>query len=110
MAISPKGSRKIVVDKHKFRWKITGQKDVISVIIWPVDNDRCRIVGKVGYHNRSSSRHPDDHSANSQIVVTNRMIRAIIIHLGVTELLAHYGQINLPVIEDIFDVSQAVRS
>lgn len=48
MAISPKGSRKIVVDKHEFRWKITGQKDVISVIIWPVDNDRCRIVGKVG--------------------------------------------------------------
>lgn len=110
MAISKKGSRKILVDDHEFRWKTTGKKDSISVIIWPVDNDRCRIVGKIGYHNKPTAISASGDSERSQIVVTNRIIREVILHYGVDELLQHEGQINLTTIEDIYDVSQAVRS
>ncbi len=109
MAISKKGSRKIVVDGHEFRWKTTGKKDTISVIIWPVDNDRCRIVGNIGYHNKPTAISASGDLERSQIVVTNRIIREIILHYGVAELLQHAGQINLTAIEDIYDVSGAVR-
>jgi|GEM_PF-4280996 len=110
MAISKKGSRKIVVDEHEFRWKTTGKKESISVIIWPVDNDRCRIVGNIGYHNQPTASSVTGESPRTQIVVTNRIIREIILHYDVAELLQHSGQINLKAIEDIYDVSQAVRS
>ncbi len=109
MAISKKGSRKIVVNDHEFRWKTSGQKDNIRVIIWPVDNDRCRIVGNIGYHNKSAALGAPGESPRSQIVVTNRIIREIILHYGVVELLQHAGQINITAIEDIYDVSGAVR-
>lgn len=110
MALSKKGSRKIVVDDHEFRWRTRGQKDGIAVIIWPVANDRCRIVGHIGYHNKPVAPSASGDSPRTQIVVTNRIIRDIILHYGVAELLQHSGQINLTAIENIYDVSQAVRS
>ena len=109
MTISKKGSRKIMVDDHEFRWRTRGQRDGIAVIIWPVANDRCRIVGHIGYHNKPVAPSASGDSSRTQIVVTNRMIRAIILHYGVDELLQHEGQINLTAIEDIYDVSGAVR-
>lgn len=110
MALSKKGSRKIMVDDHEFRWRATGNDGWISVVIWPAENDDCRIVSSIKYHNDWKKTDEGEYSSKSQIVVTNRMIRTIILHYGVHELLQHSGQINLTAIEDIYDVSQAVRS
>lgn len=109
MTISKKGSRKIIVDAHEFRWRATGNDGWISVVIWPSENDDCRIVSSIKYHNDWKKTDEGEYSSKSQIVVTNRIIRAIILHYGVNELLQHSGQINLTAIEDIYDVSGAVR-
>lgn len=110
MAISKKGSRKIVVEEQEFRWRTSGSDGKIKVLIWPVENDSCRIVSSMGYHNKRTNLIANQDSPKSQIIVTNRIIREVILHYGVADLLKSKGQINLPAIEEIYDVKKALRS
>lgn len=110
MAVSKKGSRKIVVNEHEFRWSATGNDGWISVVIWPSENDDCRIVGSIDYHHEWVELNEGHFASEGQLIVTNRIIRQVIIHYGVEYLLEAKGQINLKAIEDIYDVTKALRS
>ena len=109
MAISKKGSRKIVVNDHEFRWRATGNDGWISVVIWPLENDNSRLVGEIGYHSNFIKITDNLSSATDQIVVTNRIIREILLHFGVETIINNKGQINIGRIEEICDINCAIR-
>ena len=94
MAVSNnKESRNITVRGFAFRWRATGNGGWISVVVWPVSNPSCRVVGKLGYH-----------------VVTNRLIRRIVLHFGVDYLVENHGQIDAGAFEDLIYISDAVHA
>lgn len=110
MAVSKKGSRRIEVDGTEFRWRATGNDGWISVVVWPTDNDRTRLVGSIGYHQEAREVANGHYSLHHQIVVTNRLIRQLILHFGVEYLLEAGIQIEAGRLEDIVDVDMAVRA
>ncbi len=110
MAVSKKGSRKIVLEGHEFRWRATGNDGWITVVIWPVENENFKIVGKTEYHHDWVEAEEGVRSSNSQIVVTNRMIKEVILHVGIKEILQGHGQKDIGAIEKIYDFNDAVRS
>ena len=109
MAINKKGSRKIVVDSAEFRWRATGNDGWITIVIWPAMNDESKVIGHVGYHAKYGPEQNGVRSAIDQIVITNRMVREIILHIGVGEILENKGQLDIGAIENIFDMDNAVR-
>lgn len=112
MAVNKKDSRKIVVGEHEFRWRATGNDDFITVVIWPTENDRCRVIGTTKYH-QSWMKHETEegsYTADSQIVVTNRVIREVILHVGVEAMLAGNTPMKIGAIENFYDFSNAIRS
>jgi len=78
---SSKGSRRIVVEGHEYRWKAKGDDGYISVGIWPTSNIGGYIHGTLPYHqtilDMGNGRWS---SARDQIVVTSRLIRRVICH------------------------------
>ena len=110
MAVNKKGSRKIVVDDREFRWRATGNDGGISVIIWPTENDSSRVVGKIDYHNDWRKLNEGHSSSKSQLIVTNRIIREVILKIGSEKILNNRGQINIGAIEEIYDIKNAVRN
>ena len=109
MAINKKGSRKIVVEDKEFRWRATGS-DKISVVIWAVENEDSRLIGSVDYHHKAVKNNEGHYSSQNQLIVTNRMIREIILHYGVQKIIANQGQINIGDIENIYHIENAVKS
>ncbi|WP_223788200.1 hypothetical protein [Marinicella meishanensis] len=109
MAINKKNSRKIAVEGHDFRWRASGNDGWITVVVWPITNEDSRAVASVGYHHDFYRVSEGHYSSRSQLVVTNRMIRALILHTGVEVLLNNHGQIDVGHIEEFYDVENAVR-
>lgn len=85
MAVNTKGSRRIEIDGTEFRWRATGNDDWISVVVWPAANDRTRVVGNIGYHQEAREVAEGHYTLHNQVVVTNRIIRRLILHCGVEE-------------------------
>ncbi len=110
MAVSRKNSRKIIVDGAEFRWRATGNDGWITVVVWPVSNDRSRLVGTIGYHHERIRTAGDRYIERGQIVVTNRLIRQLILHYGVEDLHSNNGQINAGELESIVDIADAIRA
>ncbi|TQV71129.1 hypothetical protein FLL45_22655 [Aliikangiella marina] len=110
MAVNKKGSRKIVVDEHEFRWRATGNDGWITVVIWSSENSDCRVVGTTNYHHDWKKVDEERWSSNSQAIVTNRVVREVILHVGTKEILEGRGQINIGEIEQVFDFDNAVRN
>jgi len=110
MAINKKRSRKIIIENEEFCWRATGSDDSITVIIWPVVNDSSRLVGSIDYHHNWVETKEGHHSSTSQLIVTNRIIKEIILHFGVQEIIKNYGQLNIGKIENIYNVENAVRA
>jgi len=110
MAINKKGSRRTVVDNVEFRWRATGNDGWITLVIWPSDNESSRIVASAGYHSNFTPKINGVCSAIDQIVITNRMVREVILHVGTNRIIMNQGQIDIGSIEQIFDMEKAVRS
>ena len=110
MAVNKKGSRRIEIDGTEFRWRATGNDGWISIVVWPAENDRSRLVGSVDYHQEAREANDGHYTLHHQIVVTNRLIRRLILHFGIEELLAANQQINVGRLEDLIDVGDAVRA
>ena len=110
MAINKKGSRKISVDEHDFRWRATGNDDWISIVVWSSENENARVIATVGYHNDMQLSEDGGYSSKSQLLVTNRVIRELILYVGAEKLVNNQGQINIGRIEDFYNVSDALRS
>ncbi len=112
MAVSKKGSRKIVINDMEFRWKATGNDGWITVVIWPVDRDTIKITGQFGYHDEHINV-LDERGAyvktKGQIIITNRVIRQVIEHVGIENILNLKGQLSLGNLEDIYDINNALR-
>lgn len=79
-----KNSRNIVVNGVKYRWRATGNDGYICFTIWPDALPGPAITGNLNYH---ESLEPKQLTAtghyyythNNQIVITNRLIRRIIV-------------------------------
>ncbi len=110
MAVSKKGSRKIVVENHEFRWRATGNDGWVTVVIWPIENDDSRVVGTTEYHHDWVEGDDGSYSSKSQAIVTNRIIREVILHVGIKIILNGHGQIDIGAIENIYDFKKTVRS
>jgi len=109
MAINKKGSRKIIVDDHEFRWRATGNDNGITLVLWPIENEDSRLIGQIDYHRNTIKTKEGWYSALDQVVITNRIVREVILYYGINQILANKGQINIGALESIFDVSKAVR-
>lgn len=109
MAIRKKGSRRIVVEDHEFRWRATGNDGWISLVIWPVANDQSRVIGNIGYHHKLIASSGQLH-LTEQLVITNRLVRQVILAVGVPEILEARGQNDIGRLEDLIDISRAVRA
>lgn len=110
MAVNSTGSRKIVVDGVEFRWRATGSDGWISVCVWPKANDRSRVHGRIDYDQTPVPKPGGVYHLHGQVVVTNRLIRRIVLHYGVAALLAGDAPIHSGPLESIIDVEDAVRS
>jgi len=112
MAVSKRGSRKIIVGNIEFCWKATGNDGWISVVIWPADSDITRLVGTFEYHSEFEEKENDKgyySRTKGQIIITNRVIRKIIEHVGIEKIVKLKGQINLGRLEDIYNIDNALR-
>ena len=105
MAVSKKGSRKIVVDNSEFRWRATGNDGWISLVVWPVENENSRLVGSVEYHSTLRNNGDGSYTSLDQVVITNKVVREIILHYGVEKIISNTGQIDMGSIEDIIDIN-----
>lgn len=110
MAVNRKGSWKIVVDGHEFRWRATGNDDIVTLVVWPVENEGSKLIARAGYHHDWKDNGDGSFTSRSQAVITNRVVRAVILKYGADRLLRNKGQIDAGQIEDIFDMTRAVRS
>lgn len=110
MAVNSKGSRKIVVDGHEFRWQATGNDDSITLVVWPIENEDSRLIARAGYHHDWNNNGDGSFTSRSQAIITNRVVREVILEHGVDRLISNKGQIKADAIEDIFDMAKAVRS
>ena len=110
MAVSKKGSRNISVEGYAFKWRATGNDGWITVVVWPDSNENSRAVATIEYHHDMKKINEGHFSSESQLVVTNRIIRELILHVGVEKLLKNCGQINVGNIESFYNVENAVRS
>jgi len=111
---SSKGSRRIVVEGHEYRWKATGDDGYISVGIWPTSNIGGYIHGTLPYDQTwLDMGNGCRSSAGDQIVVTNRLVRRVICHA-----IAAHGydpnrkskELNLRGLDDIIQWDDAVRA
>ncbi len=109
MAISKKGSRNIKVNDHDFKWRASGNDGWITVVVWPTENEDSRAVAHIDYHNDWKKLDEGYFTAESQLIVTNRIIRELISHVGVDKFLSNHGQLNIGAIENFYDISNAVR-
>lgn len=109
MAVSNTGSRKIVVENTEFRWSITGNDGWITVVIWPVNKDVVKLIGVFDYH-QEFSKDPERiglyNLSKGQIIITTRVIRKIIDHVGVNEILNMERPLNLG---RLYDINDALR-
>lgn len=110
MAVSKKGSRNISVDGHDFKWRATGNDGWISIVLWPASNEDSRVVASIDYHHDMKQVDEGHYSSQGQLVVTNRIIRELILHVGVANILENHGQLNIGKVEEFYDVSNAIRS
>lgn len=110
---SQKGSRTIVVETVKCRWRATGNDGYISIGIWPGNNIGPYILGNLRYHETWLDNGDGSwSSAGNQIVITNRIIRRIVEHA-----IAVHGydpqvrgkELNLKVLDDVVKWDDAVR-
>lgn len=112
MAISKKGSRKIIVDNVEFRWNVTGNDGWITVVIWPERGENQKLVGTFGYHSEYLDE-VDERGiyiiSKGQIIITNRVIRKIINYVSVEKILQLKGQLNLGNLEDIYNINNALQ-
>lgn len=108
MAVSKKNSRNISVGGHDFKWRATGNDGWISVVVWPVENDDSRAVATVGYHQDWEKVNDSHYTLTGQLIVTNRIVRELILYVGVENFLGNKGQINVGAIEEFYDVSKAI--
>jgi hypothetical protein len=104
-----KGVRKINVDGHEFRWRATGNDGWITLVLWPSENEESKLIGQLGYHSRMVPKGDGCYSAINQIVITNRLVREILLHVGVPTVLKNKGQINIGEIEKICALGNAIR-
>ena len=109
MAVSKKASRNINVDGHDFKWRATGNDGWISIVLWPVSNENSRVIASVDYHHDMKQVSEGHYTSQSQLVVTNRVIRELILHIGVERILENNGQLDVGKIEKFYDVSNALR-
>ena len=109
MAINSKGSRKIVVEGVKFRWRATGTDYDISICLWPKENEQSRVHGRFGYQQRHVPV-GNGYRLCNQLVVTNRLIRRIVLHYGVDALRTGDIQIQAGALDTFIDTHDAIRA
>ncbi len=109
MAKYKKGSRKIVIDSTEFRWSATGNDGWITVVIWAPNKDSLKLIGTFEYHHKYVES-CGGWTLKGQIIITNRVIRKIIEHVGVNKILNSKGQLNLGDLEEIYDINNALRA
>ena len=110
VAISNKRSRNITVEGHQFKWRATGNDGWISIVIWSAGNIGSRVTASIEYHHEMKKKIDGTYVSKSQLVVTNRIIRAIILYLSADKIVNGTGQKDLGKLEDIIDVSSVLRS
>lgn len=112
MSINKKGSRKVIVEDTQFRWSATGNDGWITIVICPIDNDTVKLVGTFQYHDEYTVE-KDERGAyirtKGQIIITNRVIRLIILQVGINKILNSKGQINLGELEKYYNIDGALR-
>jgi len=110
MAVCKKGSRNISVDNHDFKWHAIGNDGWVSIVLWSVNNKDSRVVASIDYHHDMKQVGEGHISSLSQLIVTNRIIREIILHIGIEKILGNHGQLNIGRVEEFYDISNALRS
>jgi hypothetical protein len=111
---SSKGSRRIVVHNVEYRWRATGDDGYISIGIWPANNVGPFISGTFNYHETwVNNSDGSGSSKGDQIVVTNRLIRRIIIHaIGVYRYnpQAKGKELRLKPLDNVITWNDAIRA
>ncbi|MCF6196613.1 MAG: hypothetical protein L3J50_07905, partial [Emcibacter sp.] len=108
MAINKKGSRKITVNGHDFRWRTIGNDKFITLVLWPVKNKNSRVVGRIGYYNNVFPLVQDPITTNEHVKITNRLVREVILHCGVKNIVENEGQLNVGSLEDIENIKKVI--
>ena len=110
MAINSRGSRKIIVDGVEFRWRATGTDFGISVCVWPRQKDSSRVHGHFDYQHACVPSPGGGFSLQHQLVVTNRLVRRVVLHFGVQTLLAGRTPIQAGSLDALVETQDALRS
>lgn len=114
MTKSKKAARNISVNNIAYHWRATGDDGYINFTIWPQDLPGTTIHGNFSYHDTYNS-HGDGSSKSQgdQIVITNRLIRKIILYCLEKEGYdpsQKQKQLNLKNCDQKIDWSEAIRA
>lgn len=103
-------ARHITFRNVKFRWRATGTDWGISLTIWP-EAGRS-ITCRFDYHHQKTPRENGVVLLTRQIVITNRIVRRVLIHAVEQHAYAPNGdgQLQLRDVDDFIDLSDAIRA
>ena len=116
MARSLKGARHITVNEVAYRWRATGIDECTSAVIWPADPYRRpsgEIVCRFGYNQVCTPAGPGHWRLEHQIVITNRIVRRIILHAIAAHRYEPAGSsrpLDLGVLDRVIGITDALRS
>ena len=114
MARSTKNARNITVAETKYHWRATGDDGYISVTIWPQRGEGPTISCNLSYKETWTPFGDGCRSSNGdQIVVTNRLIRRIVlfaIESHAYDPTEKGGHLKLRCVDSDIDLSDAVRA
>jgi len=114
MARAKKQARHIIVNDVAYSWRATGDDGNIALNIWPTILDGPPIWASFNYHETWVPDGPGRYSCgNDQIVITNRLVRRVILHaLGrLAYDPARKGkQIRIFRVDQLIDISDAIRA
>lgn len=114
MSRSLKHSHRIIVNDVEYRWRATGNDGWISVTIWPSNGVGPAIACQFRYHETFNATGPGHWvSSGNQIVVTNKLVRRVILYSIDAESYVPTKagtQLNIRNIEDKIEWADSVRA
>lgn len=113
MAKTKKDARNIVVNDVKYRWRATGNDGGIGLVVWPEDLPGPPIACSIDYDHTLVPISSTVTALTRQLVVTNRIVRRVIeyaVQVHAYDPRTKGKQLNLRDVDQVIDVSDAVRS
>ena len=111
MAVSSRTARNIVVNGTHYRWRAAGYDGGIGLTVWPHELPGPKIVCTFDYDQTKVPCGDGSYSLTKQLVITNRLVRRILLRAIRTgyDPRVKGRQLNVGRADKLIDITDAVR-